>query len=73
MWASGNPHSDFAPELKANQIEEKIEEHRIQQIQIKAQNAKITGDFPEAFPEYQRILEMYTPSQIFGGSTRNNA
>ena len=32
---------------------------------IAAHNAKITKDFNQAYPEFQQILEKYTPSAIF--------
>ena len=65
--SSGNPHSMRAPELEVNCLANKMEEIRIQKIQNKAQNAKITDDFKDGYPDYQAILEKYTPSMIFAG------
>mmetsp|Transcript_46033 Transcript_46033/g.60984 ORF Transcript_46033/g.60984 Transcript_46033/m.60984 type:complete len:90 (-) Transcript_46033:158-427(-) len=64
MWA-GNPHNFAAPELKVNCIEAKIEEQRLQKIMFAANNAKVTADFDKAYPEFQKLLEWFTPSAIF--------
>jgi len=42
----------------------------VQRIQTKAQNARITQEFSKGYPEYQKILELYTPSMIFAGRTK---
>ena len=68
LWRGGNPQSDKAPELERNTYENKLEEQRINNIQIMAQSAKVTDDLRVSFPAYQTILERYTPSRIFGGA-----
>ena len=70
LWNTGNPHTFLAPELENNGVMAKIEDQRIQNIQIKAQRAMVTDQFKVGYPAYQTILEKYTPSMIFGGNKK---
>ena len=56
-----------APELEDNGMEAQLKAQRVHNIQLKAQRALITEKFDVGYPEYQHILEQYTPSMIFAG------
>ena len=42
----------MAPELEANSVKNQLEKYRIQNMQNKAANTKVTDDFKTGYPEY---------------------